>query len=433
MQLGLPHVKTNHRCTTVDGWELHIVHTKARDPVCHRLPVVLVPGLGSSGVYTWDLSPTISFADHLAGLGWDVFTVEMRGNGLSDKPSLMSHRSRWWSIDDCVDKDMPAALKCILDITGASKVHALGHSMGFEVYLALTGGASDSWWKGLSGSVWASRLLYSVPAGSMIRTYSHLAFTRAASPFLDNLYFSPDNVDPELARELLARNFSALSPGVCLQLGTAFDPPGLLTSDLRTSYADADLLKKVTLPVMAIVGDHDRMCPASGCLKTLSRFGSREKRYFCLGPDAGQKHHYGHFDILMGTNVQQEVFPLLTQWLERHDIITASHPPNKVVTAAAPMPAAVIQPALLIPVALTRMSHATPTPAAPAAAQGAAAAADPGVVSPSPPVLQLCTASAPEHASLHPDGCSHATGQRSAVFTPGSGFGKRAEAQTSKL
>lgn len=50
---------------------------------------------------------------------------------------------------------------------------------------------------------------------------------------------------------------------VCLQLGTAFDPPGLLTSDLRTTYADADLLKKVTLPVMAIVGDHDRMCPAS--------------------------------------------------------------------------------------------------------------------------------------------------------------------------
>lgn len=51
------------------------------------------------------------------------------GNGLSDKPSLLSHRSRWWSIDDCVDKDMPAALKCITGITGASKVHALGHSM----------------------------------------------------------------------------------------------------------------------------------------------------------------------------------------------------------------------------------------------------------------------------------------------------------------
>lgn len=69
-----------------------------------------------------------------------------------------------------------------------------------------------------------------------------------------HLCFCPDDFPPPDLRSCLQ---------VCLQLGTAFDPPGLLTSDLRTSYADADLLKKVTLPVMAIVGDHDRMCPAS--------------------------------------------------------------------------------------------------------------------------------------------------------------------------
>lgn len=73
------HVKTNHRCTTVDGWDLHIVHTKARESGMHKWPVVLVPGLGSSGVHTWDLAPAVSFADHLASLGWDVFTVELRG------------------------------------------------------------------------------------------------------------------------------------------------------------------------------------------------------------------------------------------------------------------------------------------------------------------------------------------------------------------
>lgn len=186
-------------------------------------------------------------------------------------------------------------------------------------------------------------------------------------------------------------------------------------------------------------------------MKTLSRFGSREKRYICLGPDSGQKHHYGHFDILMGTNVQHEVFPLLTQWLERHDITTTSKPAKKILTAAAPMPAAVILPALSLPVALTRMSYAVPTLATPAAVQESAVAAEAeaagaaeavaaaapagmGLVGVPAPVLQVCATSAPEHAPSVPvGGHSDTAGERYAVLTLGGGFAKRAAVQMSKL
>jgi alpha-beta hydrolase superfamily lysophospholipase len=45
----------------------------------HHHPVILCPGLGSSGAYSFDLSPNVSLADYLASKGWDVWTCELRG------------------------------------------------------------------------------------------------------------------------------------------------------------------------------------------------------------------------------------------------------------------------------------------------------------------------------------------------------------------
>jgi hypothetical protein len=74
------HIKTNYKCPTSDGWMLHIVRTKQLGQISTRVhPVVLCPGLGSSGAYSFDLSPDISLADYLASKGWDVWTVELRG------------------------------------------------------------------------------------------------------------------------------------------------------------------------------------------------------------------------------------------------------------------------------------------------------------------------------------------------------------------
>ncbi len=101
-----PHIKPHHSCKTPDGWRLHLVRTRAAQAppseaaaagtgagargdgggsggaplLPHRhYPVVLCPGLGSSGAYTFDLSPVVSLADYLATRGWDVWTVELRG------------------------------------------------------------------------------------------------------------------------------------------------------------------------------------------------------------------------------------------------------------------------------------------------------------------------------------------------------------------
>jgi hypothetical protein len=43
------------------------------------------------------------------------------------------------------------------------------------------------------------------------------------------------------------------------------------------------------------------------------------KQHFTVGPAFGQQAHYGHFDVIVGRNAQQEVWPHLTAFLEAHD------------------------------------------------------------------------------------------------------------------
>ncbi|KAG2428704.1 hypothetical protein HXX76_011409 [Chlamydomonas incerta] len=383
LPVAAPHVKTHHYCVTPDGWRLHLVRTRAVPPPpapapapapalapadansstrrnpqrppqtpqqtpqqtlpAWRCPLVLVPGLGSSGAYTFDLSPVVSLADYLAARGWDVWVVELRGNGQSDRPSIWSGRSRWWSIDDYVTKDLPAVLRHVLRETRCAQAHVLGHSMGGMVLtrlLALGGEAAagvasatvvasgcflkGSWWQMLESTMWLARYLWIVPAGSTLRAYSPLALGRAGLPLLDELYFWPPNTDPALARAVLARNFSAISSGVILQIKSAFGPAGLLTADRKEAYADPARLSRVETPVLFVCGDRDRMCPPQGAAATAAMFrGARCRRYVELGPGAPPpghtRTHYGHFDILMGRNAEEEVFPLLSDWLDEQD------------------------------------------------------------------------------------------------------------------
>lgn len=142
--LAQTHLKTHHYTTTQDGWRLHLVRTRAvgSEGMSRRYPVVLIPGLGSAGTWTFDLSPAVSLADWLASRGWDVWTVELRGNGGSDKPALF-RRSRWWTVDCNVELDAPALLTYVLHTAGAERLHAVGHSMGGMILTRLLAQRSD--------------------------------------------------------------------------------------------------------------------------------------------------------------------------------------------------------------------------------------------------------------------------------------------------
>ncbi|KAF6250301.1 hypothetical protein COO60DRAFT_1647406 [Scenedesmus sp. NREL 46B-D3] len=126
--------KTAHKTLSTDGWALHLVHCRDSSlPPSQRQrhPLLMCPGLASSGPGTFDVLPHASLTDFLAAAGWDVWVVDIRGNGLADKSSRIAIEQDW-NIDDYLVQDVPACMEFVLKHSPckADKLHWIGHSMG---------------------------------------------------------------------------------------------------------------------------------------------------------------------------------------------------------------------------------------------------------------------------------------------------------------
>lgn len=161
-------------CSTPDGWSLALHHLQ---PCCaerpgtaaaEAYPLVLIHGLASNR-FTFDLAPDLSLAKFLAAQGWDVWNVELRGTvrmhgrcalssfsgieiGFDSSVSGLFHNSGAglskrqpnccvsqprWTVDDHLNLDLPAILRHVLQHTGASRVHLIGHSLGGMIITGL--------------------------------------------------------------------------------------------------------------------------------------------------------------------------------------------------------------------------------------------------------------------------------------------------------
>lgn len=115
--------------TTSDGWQLAVSHYRdaAHHPATQRHPVLLCHGLGANRL-VFDTDPRYSLAAWLVAQGFDVYAVELRGHGLSEKPGK---GKRWgWGMAEYAEIDLPAAFAHVLEYTQKDALHYIGHSMG---------------------------------------------------------------------------------------------------------------------------------------------------------------------------------------------------------------------------------------------------------------------------------------------------------------
>jgi pimeloyl-ACP methyl ester carboxylesterase len=315
--------------TTGDGWRLALHRYRARGAAKarRRHPVVCCHGLGSNHV-AFDVAEERSFAAYLAGRGYEVLALELRGHGVSERP-------RWgWSFDDYLVSDVPAAIDRARELTGADAVHWIGHSMGgLLLYAHLARGEGGALRSGITvGSSMdysASRSGFhrmlplanvlqripAVPVGLIARLSAPLA-GRWRSPF-EAFNVWTTNVDSAHWRTICERGFHAVSAPVMLQLASAMREGGLTSADGRTSYRAG--LAQARVPVLAIGGDRDAQAPPDAVTSTLSALGSPHKAVRIFGPEHGHADHYGHFDLLIGRRARDEVYPHIDAWLDDAD------------------------------------------------------------------------------------------------------------------
>ena len=325
---------------TADGWRLALSRYKSKKSDANKLPVLCCHGLGANSL-TFDISSQYSFARALVASGREVWVLDLRGHGRSERARIFSKKKGChWDIDTLVSQDVPAAIDFVIKKTKAEKLHWLGFSMGGilgyihlcisdedtlgempakKIASAVMIGAALDYSKSASKFKLVKSLRVIAGLFPMVQLRAFITATipftgRFPNPFESFVVWSP-NTDPKTFRRLAASGFDVMSTKLLVQLSTLFDEGGISSSgSSKKKYFD--LLPRITTPVFSIAGSKDGQCPPEAVRKTHKHIGTNRKRMITMGRDSGHREDFGHADLIFGKESAKEVIPLIAEWLD---------------------------------------------------------------------------------------------------------------------
>lgn len=309
--------------TTGDGVVLSVERIAPSGPT--RGAVILCHGL-SSNRYAFDLAER-SLARHLAARGFDCFLPNLRG-APGSQPTV-----RQFGLDEYLEQDLPAVLSLVRARSSSERIHWVGHSMGGILFFAyasehpdvpvaraVTLGSALDYAAGRSVFQHLLRARPLLPDGLVVPfgALSNLSArsSRLGLPLLPEwMNFYLPNVEGAIRREILRRGFGPIPMRLLDDLATMLTPGGLA----RRGGVERlqPLLHRYRVPTLMLAGSADRQCDV-GAVDATARLLSHlpQLRVEVLGQGHGQREHYGHFDLMVGTRAPTEVWPRITAWLE---------------------------------------------------------------------------------------------------------------------
>jgi polyhydroxyalkanoate synthase len=310
-------------CVVSGPIPLSMVRKRAFGAQETRGAVLLVHGFGQNR-YTWHL-PSRSFVNYLAGRGFDVFNLDLRGHGRSR--ALGAPRAR--SIADYVLHDLPAAIRAASAMSDNRRVFVVGHSLGGLVAYAgatlahehMAGLATlGSPYRFGSGSLSLSTLALFVRAVASarlpiagaplaVRPVGHLM--RHVRRFAESrLYPIPIRgwhvgaLEPHVLDQHLRLAFDRASVGEAIDLCE-----GILSRKSRRHrtnfFAEFD---RLDLPLLVVGGAHDDMAPLASVRPAYDRSRAADKTY--------RVFPHGHIDLVMGHAAPRSVWRTVSSWIE---------------------------------------------------------------------------------------------------------------------
>lgn len=313
--------------TTNDGLRLSIRRFAPRDGRV-RGAVVLQHGLGSTNLGF--MVPGVSLAEHLAELGFDCYVPELRGAGLSQRPR------GGWSISDYLERDIPAIVDCVLSHSGQRTLSWIGHSLGGVLMLMygiehpgapierlITVASTLDYRPGRN----VYRTLMKLrPFGNVVDPLPFGFFARAnalvagSGPrFLpESMNFVRGNVEVDVCKLLLTSGFAAIPMTLLDDLATTFSEDGFFRDSAAGRIVYLTRASMFRIPTLLLGGNRDPQCPPIAVQTTfdaLSGLGLADKHMRVFGRQHGHGADYGHFDLIVGRNARDEVWPHITDFL----------------------------------------------------------------------------------------------------------------------
>ncbi|MCW5829950.1 MAG: alpha/beta fold hydrolase [Deltaproteobacteria bacterium] len=297
-------------------------------------PVILCHGIACNR-YFFDHHPERSFARSLAREGRDVWILEMRGHGHSRRASrvetILRHQ---WQFDDYVMGDLPAAIRTVQERTGADRVDWIGHSMGGMVmyaYLMTHPGEDVGTVVALGSPTFIDNRFWFWQVAAAIQPFTRFIpnypvrfiawaaapFILALHPFIPNPFYTSGNMRARDAARLFQNVLDDVSNEEFRVGATFIRRKGFRSPSLKLNYAAS--FDRVRRPLLVVAAAHDVLAPPRDVYAAYDRSASADKRYVNLGRREGYSADYGHVDLVMGKRALEEVLPIVTEWLQRHD------------------------------------------------------------------------------------------------------------------
>ncbi|KOM54424.1 hypothetical protein LR48_Vigan10g031600 [Vigna angularis] len=229
-----------------------------------------------------------------------------------------------WDFDHYLEEDVPAAMEYIRAQCQPrdGKLLAIGHSMGgILLYARLSRCCFEGKDSGLASVVTLASSLDYTPSKSSLKLLLPLAKPAHYPPYvlswLNYQISAQDMMDQKLFEKLVLNNFCTIPSKILLQLSSVFQEGGL--RDRSGTFFYKDHLCKIDVPILAVAGDQDLICPPEAVYETVKLIPEDLITYKVFGELDGP--HYAHYDLVGGRLAADELYPCITEFLSQHDIV----------------------------------------------------------------------------------------------------------------
>ncbi len=315
---------------TDDGWNIAMHFHRPRYPRPGAYPVILCHGIAVNK-FGVDMDRGHSLAYFLKQNGYPVFVLSLRGVGKSYHSYKGGYRD--FGFDDFVKFDAPAVVARVRELTGATKVNWVGHSMGAMIAYGFLGRqmqghediaglvsiagpgkldhAHTTLWGALSRHPWMNDVLDLKFGAQVVSPLSG----RFVTP-IEELVYNKEIVSGDVIRKLMKNGIENISGGLALQFAEWIKTGRMVSKDGTFDYREG--YRKINVPTLFIAGARDHIAPAESLHYAYKRLGSKIKSFRLMGREDQVPYDYCHTGLVLADRAIVDVFPVVLDWLNRH-------------------------------------------------------------------------------------------------------------------